>query len=100
MVALLEGEMDTTDSVFTFGTVKVTIPGDVNGDFYVNIKDASQIGIYWQQNSSPAPTNADINSDGVINIKMQLSLDSTGSSTLEKHFTSGVFFPSKEKSVH
>jgi len=51
------------------GTVKVTIPGDINGDFFVNIIDATQIGLNWQRLVPPAPTNADINGDGIVNIK-------------------------------
>jgi hypothetical protein len=62
-------EIDVSDNTFTDGTVKVTIPGDVDGDFFVNIKDATQIGLYWMQIVPPAPANVDINGDGIINIK-------------------------------
>lgn len=50
-------------------TVKVSIKGDVNGDFIVNIQDASLIGLYWQKTVPPAPVDIDINGDGIINIK-------------------------------
>lgn len=62
-------EINTADNDYTDGTAKVTIPGDVNGDFLVNIKDVSQLGVYWQQHIPPAPANVDINGDDVINIK-------------------------------
>lgn len=66
---LLEGEIDVLDNSFTLGVVKVTIPGDIDGDFFVNIKDATLVGFYWLQHSPPAPANIDINGDGIINIK-------------------------------
>jgi len=62
-------EIDVSDNTFTDGTVKVTISGDVDGDFFVNIKDATQIGLYWMQTVPPAPANVDINGDGIISIK-------------------------------
>ena len=45
------------------------ISGDCNHDGTVNIKDASQLGVYWGKTVPPAPANVDINGDGVINIK-------------------------------
>jgi hypothetical protein len=68
-LTLAPGETNTAYNTYTYGTVKVTIPGDVNGDFFVNIKDATQVGFYWQQHVPPAPANVDINDDGIINIK-------------------------------
>jgi parallel beta-helix repeat protein len=62
-------EVDTSDNTYTDGTVTVTIPGDVTGDFYVNIKDAAQIGANWGKTVPPTPPEADINGDGIINIK-------------------------------
>ena len=61
------GETDTTDNVATI-TVKVTIPGDVNGDFFVDISDAALIGLNWQKTVPPAPANVDITGDGFIDI--------------------------------
>ena len=63
------GETNTANNNVSDGVAKIGIPGDVTGDFLVNIKDASQLGVYWQQHSPPAPANADINGDSVINIK-------------------------------
>jgi len=61
-------EINTANNNFTGGIVKVTIPGDINGDGTVDISDAAQIGINWQHTVPPAPANADINSDGIIDI--------------------------------
>lgn len=63
----VQGETDTTDNNATI-TIKVTIPGDVNGDFIVDISDAALIGVNWQKTVSSAPANVDINGDGVIDI--------------------------------
>jgi parallel beta-helix repeat protein len=62
-------EINVSDNTCTDGTAKVTIPGDITGDFYVSIQDATQIGLYWQQTSPPAPAIVDINGDGIISIK-------------------------------
>jgi parallel beta-helix repeat protein len=62
-------ETDTADNTLIDGTVKVTIRGDITGDFYVNIQDAALLGANWQKRVPPAPANVDINDDGVINIQ-------------------------------
>jgi hypothetical protein len=49
-------------------TIKVTIPGDVNGDGVVNILDVTIIALNWLKPVPPGPANADVNGDGVINI--------------------------------
>jgi hypothetical protein len=57
---------------FTLSTHQIAIKwlyGDINDDGIVNIKDATQIGLYWMQTVSPAPANVDINGDGIVNIK-------------------------------
>jgi parallel beta-helix repeat protein len=61
-------EVNTADNDYTDGEVKVTIPGDVDGDWFVNIMDATQIGYYWLQGVPPAPPEVDISGDGIINI--------------------------------
>lgn len=47
----------------------VTIRGDINWDFTVDISDASLVGLYWHQYVPPAPANVDINGDGIIDIR-------------------------------
>jgi outer membrane protein assembly factor BamB len=67
---LTTGETNIWTGPFTYGTVKVTIPGDINGDGIVNILDGALIGEYWGMSvNPPAPANVDINDDGIINIK-------------------------------
>ena len=64
----LEGEGDISDNMLTTSTVKVTIPGDVNGDFIANFTDAAQVSQYWQKTAPPAPANVDVNGDGIMDI--------------------------------
>jgi len=67
----IPGETDTLDNILPDGWVFVTIPGDVNGDKYVNIKDAVILGVAFgsKQGEPTYNPNADINCDGYINIK-------------------------------
>jgi len=67
----VQGEIDTADNTFVDGWVYVGIPGDVNGDTYVNVKDAVILGVAFgsklgDPNYNP---NADINNDGYVNVK-------------------------------
>ena len=64
----VEGEVHVSDNNLKYDVVKVTIPGDVTGDFLVDISDAAQIGLWWQKAVPPAPANVDINGDGFIDI--------------------------------
>jgi hypothetical protein len=68
-VILALGETNQWTGPFTYGTVKVTIPGDINGDGTVNGLDLGIIAGAWL--SSPGMPNwnpaADINNDGVVN---------------------------------
>jgi hypothetical protein len=66
----VSGEIDTLDNNFTLGVVKVTIRGDINGDFTVDIYDAILLAnAYNSQPNSPTwNSNADINSDNIIDI--------------------------------
>jgi len=68
-ITIVSNETDSGNNVLAYGIVKVTIPGDITGDFFVNIEDATQHGLYWQQFVPPAPANVDISDDGFINIK-------------------------------
>ena len=66
------GETDTADNTFTSGWVVVTIPGDINGDFKVDIKDLvlviKHFGSY-PGSVKPWNPNADINCDNKVDIK-------------------------------
>jgi nitrous oxidase accessory protein NosD len=64
------GETNTANNIFTYGTVKVTIPGDVNGDFRVNILDVVMItSIYGSKKGDPNfNPNCDLDGDGKITI--------------------------------
>ncbi len=63
-------ETDTTDNTLTDGTILVTIPGDVDGDFDVDIYDVVKIcTVYGSKKDYPKYVpNRDINCDGKINI--------------------------------
>jgi len=64
------GEIDMEDNAFVDGWIIVTIPGDVDGNFRVNIYDAVKIGsIYAVLAGDPRfNPNSDIDDDGVISI--------------------------------
>jgi uncharacterized protein (DUF2141 family) len=63
-------ETDTANNNCTGGTVKVTIPGDLNGDGTVDVSDFGILQRAW--GSSPGMSNwdprADINGDGVVDL--------------------------------
>jgi len=63
-------ETDTADNTFTDGIVTITIPGDVWGDFDVDILDVTKIcGIYGaKQNQEWFIPECDIDNDGTITI--------------------------------
>jgi len=64
------GENDTTDNMFTYKWIVVTIPGDVDGDFDVDIYDMVLIsGAYVSQLGEPQyNANCDIDDDGDVDI--------------------------------
>jgi len=64
------GETDTADNNLTGSVISVTIPGDINGDFTVDIYDALTLsGAYNSMpKSSSWNTNADINNDSIVDI--------------------------------
>jgi hypothetical protein len=66
---IVPGELSITDNKFANGEVKVTIPGDINGDKYVNYLDGILLGSAFS--SKPGEhdwnPNSDINSDDYVN---------------------------------
>jgi len=68
-VTLMSGETNQWTGPLTYGTVKVTIPGDINGDGVVNARDLSILATNWLEKVPPAAANADINGDGVVNAR-------------------------------
>jgi outer membrane protein assembly factor BamB len=65
------GETNTADNTYTNGTVLVTIPGDVNGDRKIDLKDVFAVGkAYGSVVGDPRYNpNLDINGDGKIDLK-------------------------------
>ena len=71
-VTPLVGEIDTTDNTHTYGSLLVTVPGDVNGDRVVDLFDAATISAHWYPGPPIGPLGydpkADINNDGNVDI--------------------------------
>ena len=68
----ISGETDVEDNTHTDGAILVTIPGDVNGDFKVDIKDLVLVIKHFGSFPPIHPLwnpNADINCDGKVDIK-------------------------------
>ncbi|NWG10726.1 S8 family serine peptidase [Candidatus Bathyarchaeota archaeon] len=63
----LPDEIDNTNNVPFDNYIFVTIPGDVNGDRFVNAKDAVILGEVF--GNSSGNLDADINGDGWVNAK-------------------------------
>jgi len=74
----LPGEADTTDNTLIDGWVFITIPGDINGDQWVNILDAIILAGHFGHKNGDDHTpstkewqnclNSDINGDNTVNI--------------------------------
>jgi hypothetical protein len=62
------GETDTADNTFIDGLLGIVRQGDVNGDSFVNAKDAILLGTAFYPAGTYSP-NADINNDGYCNAK-------------------------------
>lgn len=64
-------ELDTADNIYTDGTIKIKIMGDINGDGVVDIRDLSIIGrAFGAYPSHPRwDPEADLNLDNVIDIR-------------------------------
>jgi parallel beta-helix repeat protein len=72
------GETDTADNTWPAVSVLVTIPGDINGDKYVNYLDGILLGVAFSSHGPDYPNpgdppssnwdpNSDINSDNFVN---------------------------------
>ena len=70
-VTPLEGEIRLDDNVFTFGIVKVSCVGDINGDYVTDAKDFVLVkkAIPSMPSSPNWNANANMNDDGVIDAK-------------------------------
>ena len=51
--------------------VYTRLPGDANGDGYVNTKDQKQVRNHFGESGTPGWVNADVNCDGFVNTKDQ-----------------------------
>jgi hypothetical protein len=67
----VQDETDVVDNALTYGSIFVTIPGDINGDKSINNTDASLLGnVFGSFFGDPAWNgNADINNDKCCNAK-------------------------------
>jgi hypothetical protein len=68
-VTLEAGETNTWIGPYIYGTVKVTIPGDILGIGVVGLKDLGLITGHWKQTVPPAPANADPMNVRIIGLK-------------------------------
>jgi parallel beta-helix repeat protein len=68
---LVPDETDIADNTLADGEILITIPGDINGDQYVNAKDAVLLGAAFNSNQGQSSfnPNADINDDSWCNAK-------------------------------
>jgi len=68
--SVVPNETVIIDNTYIDGSVKVTIPGDTNGDWEVNVLDLGMIGVSWLSETGEPKykPNVDINGDGRINV--------------------------------
>jgi len=69
-VDMVPGEVDTTDNTLVDGVITITIPGDVDGDFDVDIYDVVKMcTCYGSELGDPEyEANCDIDGDGDVDI--------------------------------
>lgn len=69
-VTIIPAETDKADNTFTYGTVKVTVPGDIDGDRDIDIYDIVRIASVYGAKRGELRyfPNADIDGNGEINI--------------------------------
>jgi len=77
-VATLPSDTDPADNTFVDGKILVTIKGDINGDQFVNAKDAVILGVAFgsERGDTRYTPNADINGDDWCNAKDAVLLGS------------------------
>jgi hypothetical protein len=72
-VSIVQNEIDVYDNTYTDGLIAVSVVGDINGDFKVDIKDLVLVikyfGSYPGHPTKPWNPNADINCDNKVDIK-------------------------------
>ncbi|NWG10182.1 hypothetical protein HXY33_00260 [Candidatus Bathyarchaeota archaeon] len=70
-VTILLDETTILDNAFTDGWLLITIPGDINGDTYVNATDAVLLGLAFCSNKLDLAydANADVDGNGCCNAK-------------------------------
>jgi hypothetical protein len=62
------GETNTADNTFVAGSVLVTIPGDLNGDFKVTLSDLVILANAYGAKPIKWNPNADINENGKVDL--------------------------------
>jgi len=67
--SVVPDEIDTADNTKIDGTVKVTIPGDLDGDGNVYTKDMGILGKFWRRKWPVYIPIADIDCDGYVYVK-------------------------------
>ena len=67
---MVEGETDTADNLYSDGTVKLKMVGDINGDGIVDITDLTIVAVaYGRFQGEPGYNpDADLNKDGIVDI--------------------------------
>jgi len=69
-VTIVPGETDTADNTFVYGIIKVTVPGDVDGDRDIDIYDIVRIASAYgaKRGETRFNPNCDIDSNDIIYI--------------------------------
>jgi hypothetical protein len=69
--SILDGETDIADNTYVDGTVKVKLPGDVNGDGVVDVLDLTIVSIAYGSFEGEPDYNpeADVNKDGLVDMR-------------------------------
>ena len=64
------GQNDTSGNDFVLGTVKITVPGDINGDFKVSLVDLVMLAQAYgsKPNGANWNANADIDNNGIVGL--------------------------------